>query len=74
MVVKFTCTTDDKKNFYKIKEKVNFHRATTMREKQRDMKNDFFCEFEILSHGGSLYRELKDSGLCKNILLISQPE
>ena len=73
MVVKFNCTTDDKKNYYEIKRKISFHRATPLREKQRDLKDEFFCEFDVLSHGGSLYRELKESGLCKTILLITDP-
>jgi len=74
MIVKFNCTTDDKKNYYEIKRKISFHRATLMRERQRDLKDDFFCEFDVLSHGRSLYRELKESGLCKNLVLLTQGE
>jgi hypothetical protein len=71
MVVKFNCTTDNKKDYYEIRKKVSFHRATPIRERQRDLKDEFFCELEVLSHGGSLYRELKESGLCRTIVLLT---
>lgn len=74
MVVKFNCTTDNKKDYYEIKRKISFHRATPLRERQRDLKDEFFCEFDVLSHGRSLYRELKESGLCKTIMLITPIE
>lgn len=74
MVVKFNCTTDNKKDYYEIKRKISFHRATPLRERQRDLKDEFFCEFDVLSHGRSLYRELKESGLCKTIILITPIE
>ena len=73
MVVKFNCTTDNKKDYYEIRKKISFHRATPIRERQRDLKDEFFCELDVLSHGRSLYRELKDSGLCKTIVLITDP-
>lgn len=69
MLVKFICTTDNKPNYYSIKSKINFNRATIIREKVRDLSNDFNAEFEILSHGRTLYRDLKQSGLCKNLVL-----
>jgi len=72
MIVKFLCTTDDKKNYYSIKSKINFNRATIIREKVRDLKNDFFTEIEVVSHGRTLYRDLKQSGLCKNLILRSR--
>jgi hypothetical protein len=74
MIVKFLCTTDDKKNYYVIKSKINFNRATIIREKVRDLKNDFFTEIEIISHGRTLYRDLKQSGICKNLFLRSKLE
>jgi hypothetical protein len=74
MVIKFGCTTDDKKAYYEIKRKISFHRATLIRERQRDLRDDFFCEFDVLSHGRSLYRELKESGLCKTLVLFTQEE
>jgi hypothetical protein len=72
MIVKFLCTTDDKKNYYAIKAKINFNRATIIRERVRDLKNDFYTEIEVVSHGRTLYRDLKQSGLCKNLFLRSK--
>ena len=71
MVVKFILTTVDKKDYYEIQRIVNFHRATIVRERVRDLLDEFHCELEVLSHGRSLYRQLKDSGLCKTILLLT---
>jgi len=69
MLVKFFCNTDNKQNYWEIKSKINFNRATIMRERVRELKNDFYVEFEILSHGRTLYRDLKQSNLCKNLIL-----
>jgi hypothetical protein len=71
MVVKFILTTVDKKDYYEIQRIVNFHRATVMRERVRDLLDEFHCELEVISHGRSLYRQLKDSGLCKTIQLLT---
>jgi hypothetical protein len=72
MIVKFLCTSDDKANYYAIKAKINFNRATIIREKIRDLKNDFFTELEVISHGRTLYRDLKQSGICKGLFLRSE--
>lgn len=69
MVVRFVCTTDNKKDYYKIKEKIVFSRATIMREKIRDLKDEYFAEFEIISQGRFLYRDLKESKLCRHMRL-----
>jgi hypothetical protein len=45
-----------------------------MRERVRELKNDFYVEFEILSHGRTLYRDLKQSNLCKNLILRTKLE
>ena len=74
MVVKFILTTVDKKDYYEIQRIVNFHRATVMRERVRDLLDEFHCELEVISHGRSLYRQLKDSGFCKTILLLTPLE
>jgi hypothetical protein len=71
MVVKFILTTVDKKDYYEIQRIINFHRATIVRERVRDLLDEFHCELEVLSHGRSLYRQLKDSGLCKTIQLLT---
>ena len=69
MVVRFVCTTDDKQKYHKIKEKVFFSRATIKREKIRELKDEYFAEFEIITEGRYLYRDLKESGLCNHLRL-----
>jgi len=71
MLVKFFCNTDNKKNYWEIKSKINFNRAAIIRERVRDLKDDFYVEFVILSHGRTLYRDLKQSNLCKILILRS---
>lgn len=69
MVVRFVCTTDTKQKYYEIKQKIFHARATIIREKIREMKDEYFAEFEIVSYGRTLYRELKDSSLCNHLRL-----
>ena len=51
MVVRFVCTTDTKQKYYEIKQKIFHTRSTIMREKIREMKDEYFAEFEIVSYG-----------------------
>jgi len=69
MVVRFVCTTDTKQKYYEIKQKIFHARATIMREKIRELKDEYFAEFEIVSFGRTLYLELKESGLCNHLRL-----
>jgi len=69
MVVRFVCTTDTKKKYYEIKQKIFHARATIMREKIRELRDEYFAEFEIVSYGRTLYRELKESDLCNHLRL-----
>lgn len=69
MVVRFVCTTDNKADYYKIKEKIFRTGSTIMREKIRDLKSEYFAEFEIISEGRFLYRDLKESNLCRHMRL-----
>ena len=69
MVVRFVCTTNDKQKYHKIKEKIFFSRATILREKIRELKDEYFAEFEIMTQGRFLYRDLKESGLCIHLRL-----
>ena len=69
MTIRFVCTTDDKQKYHKIKEKIFHTRSTIMREKVRELRDEFFAEFEIMAFGRTLYRDLKDSGLCKHLRL-----
>jgi len=69
MIIRFVCTTDDKQKYYKIKERIFQTQSTIMREKVRELKDEFFAEFEIMAFGRTLYRYLKDNGLCKHLRL-----
>jgi len=69
MTIRFVCSTDDKQKYHKIKEKIFHTRSTIMREKVRELRDEFFAEFEIMAFGRTLYRDLKDSGLCKHLRL-----
>ena len=69
MVVRFVCSTDNKADYYKIKEKIFHTNATIMREKIRELKDEYFAEFEIMSYGRTLYRDLKESKVCKYMRL-----
>ena len=69
MTIRFVCSTDNKQKYHKIKEKIFHTRSTIMREKVRELRDEFFAEFEIMAFGRTLYRDLKDSGLCKHLRL-----
>lgn len=69
-MVRFYCILDSKQSYYEVKEKINFQRGSLVREHVRDLKDEFFAELECLVHGRTLYLDLKESGLCKNINLI----
>ena len=72
-MIKFMCQVDTKENYYEVKRRILFQKGTLTREHVRDLKNDFFAEFECLVHGRTLYLDLKESGICKNIALIPSP-
>jgi len=69
-MVRFHCILDDKKKYYEVKEKINFQKGTLVREHVRDLKDEFFAELECLVHGRTLYLDIKESGLCKNLDLL----
>lgn len=67
--IRFNLTVGSKASYYEVQNKINFQRAVVTRESSRDLKNEFFAELDVTSHGGTLYRDLKQSGLCKTITL-----
>jgi len=73
-MVRFYCILDDKKKYYEVKRKINIQRGTLLRENIRDLKNEFYAELECLVHGRTLYLDLKESGLCKNLNLLPNQE
>ena len=71
--LKFTCKTNSKKNHEEIKRKTYFAGGDIVREKvRRDTSSEFDGEFEIMSEGGTLYRDVKESGLTTTITIITE--
>lgn len=69
--VKFICTTDNKAKHYDIQNKVYLAGGVIVREKiRRDTSSEFEGEMEIISEGGTLYREVKETGLSKTSHII----
>jgi hypothetical protein len=68
-VIRFNLTIDSKGSYYQVQQKINFHRAVVTRESQRDLRNEFYADLDVTSHGGTLYRDLQQSGLCKTLTL-----
>jgi len=69
--VKFICTTDNKAKHYDIQNKVYLAGGVIIREKiRRDTSSEFEGEMEIISEGGTLYREVKETGLSKTAHII----
>ena len=61
--VKFICKTNSKKNHEAIKGKVYMAGGAILREKiYRDTSSVFESEMEIVSEGGTLYRDVKENG------------
>lgn len=71
--IRFVCTTDSKANHYEIKNRVFLAGGAIIREKiRKDTSQDFDGEMEIVSEGGTLYREVKELGLSKTERIIPQ--
>lgn len=68
-VIRFNVTVDTKSAYYGVQQKINFHRAVVTREKTRELKAEFFADLDVTSHGSTLYRDLKNSGICKTLTL-----
>jgi hypothetical protein len=68
--IRFVCTTDSKTNHEEIKRRLYSARGALMREKvYKDTSTDFQSEMEMMSEGGTLYREVKELGLSKTIYI-----
>jgi len=66
--VKFICKTNSKKNHEAIKSKVYMAGGALLREKiYRDTSTAFESELEVISEGGTVYREVKETGLSNII-------
>lgn len=68
--LKFICKTDNKTNHEEIKHRLFHARGAILREKiYRDTSTEFESELELVSEGGTLYREVKELGLAKTIYI-----
>ena len=64
--IRFICTTDSKAKHHEIQNKVYLAGGAIVRDKiRKDTSTEFEGEMEIVSEGGTLYREVKENGLGK---------
>jgi hypothetical protein len=66
--ITFICKTDSKANHGEIKRRLFLAGGAIVREKvYKDTSTDFLSEMELISEGGTLYREVKELGLATTI-------
>jgi hypothetical protein len=69
--IRFICTTDNKAKHHDIVNRVYLAGGAIIREKvKKDTSSDFESEMEIVSEGGTLYREVKELGLGKMVYIV----
>jgi len=69
--IRFICKTDNKGNHDEIKNRTYLAGGSIVREKvYRDTSSIFEGEMEIVSEGGTLYREAKELNLTSKINII----
>lgn len=70
--VKFTCVTESKAHHEEIKNLTYLAGGALIREKiRRDSSQGWEAELEIVSEGGTLYRQVKELNLATKINLVS---
>jgi hypothetical protein len=70
--IRFVCKTNNKKNHEEIKNRTYLSGGSIVREKiYRDTSSQFEAEMEIVSEGGTLYREAKELELVSNIYIVN---
>jgi hypothetical protein len=69
--IRFLCVFSDKQSYQQAMQKTFFARGMVIREKVRDLKDEFFAEVEIGVHGSSLYKEISASELTVKTYLLS---
>ena len=68
--LRFVFSTDNKASHEEIKRRLYSARGALMREKvYKDTSTEFLSEMEMMSEGGTLYREVKELGLAKSIYI-----
>ena len=71
--LRFVCTTDNKASHEEIRRRTYMAGGAIVREMvKRDTSTVFEAEYEIVSEGGTLYREVKELGFCTSINIITQ--
>ena len=69
--VRFTCVTESKVHHETIRNLTFLAGGAILREKvRRDAGGEWEAEFEIVSEGGTLYRQVKEGGLASKINLV----
>jgi|JI10StandDraft_1071094.scaffolds.fasta_scaffold02230_57 hypothetical protein len=69
--IRFVCKTDNRKKHDEIKNRTYLAGGAIVREKiYRDTSSIFEGEMEIVSEGGTLYREAKELDLVNKINII----
>jgi hypothetical protein len=69
-IVKFIVYFDNKADYYFIKNEVFKARATLLREKVRELKDEFAGEIEVLTPSSFLYKLIKQSKKYTRIYLL----
>lgn len=70
--VKFSCVTESRALHEEIRNLTYLAGGAILREKvRRDAKGEWEAELEIVSEGGSLYRQVKEGNLVSKINLLS---
>jgi len=68
--LKFVCKTDSKQKHEEIKRRLFSARGALIREKvYRETSTAFESEMEMMSEGGTLYREVKELNLATAIYI-----
>lgn len=69
--VRFICKIDNKANHEEVKRRLYLSNGAIVREKvYKDTSTHFESEMEMVSEGGTLYREVKELELSKSIYII----
>lgn len=70
--IHFICHFNNKHLCEEVKQKVYFAKGNVIREKVRDLKNEYYAEVEIGVHGASLYKEIVERGYAVKTFLLSE--
>jgi len=69
---RFICKTTSKASHEEVRNKVFFSGGSILREKiRKDTSTEFEGEMEIVCHGGTLYRDLKENSLAESCYLVN---